>query len=115
MGFWRIHVVDGEAQAEKMAVMEIDAPDVEITERGRMASHCGFGTRLSMVMTEAANGDWKLAQQLCREERERFGEEHARELMRYMQDCVRDRVKQVESGKKDRTPKRSGPSFVLRR
>lgn len=99
---------------ERMAIVEVDAPEVDSTGRGRMASYCGYSTRLSMVMTEAANGDWKLAQELCREERERFGEDHARELMRYMQDRVRRRIREVQNTKKPRGPiERSGPRFVL--
>lgn len=75
----RIWVIDREAYVERRAIMEIEG--VDSLTASREASDYGYGTRLSKVATQAANGDWEPARAWVAETAKRFGQEVADELV----------------------------------
>ena len=67
------------------------APELTASEAAGYASEAAYKTPLAVVATAAIRGDWGPAKELCRGERERHGEEHAKGLMRAIQEAVNEK------------------------
>lgn len=92
----RYFITDREAYAERVAIMlEGQGPEETFAtmEPYRTAGDAAYQTRFAVVASAAANGDWEPAREWCRQERDRFGDDLARELMRDIQRTVEDEKK----------------------
>jgi len=96
-------VLDHEAYQERLAIMleslgseSSPPPADQISLAASEAAECAYRTPFSIVATKAARGDWEPAKELCRGERDRHGDRHARELMRAIQEAVRAKLESIQ-------------------
>lgn len=90
-------VIDREAYRERMEIMMFELqgenPSFTVNDMNHVfsiAAECGYNTLWAMAATAAARGDWTVAKELCRGERERHGDAWARDLMRSIQIAVKE-------------------------
>lgn len=81
-------ILDREAYEERESIMLEAGEHDSVAILG--ASNCGHCTPFARAATSLANGDPAPAQDMCRREAERHGREWGRELMRAMQEAVRE-------------------------
>lgn len=98
-------VLDREAYHERMAIMmealmaEHPSPTQhQLSMVTSEASESAHKTPFAVAATAAARGDWEPAKALCRGERSRRGESAGRELMRAIQDAVREKMGESQAG-----------------
>jgi hypothetical protein len=85
------YVLDREAYQERMAIMMESG--IDPMESSRMATDDAYKTPLALAAKAAVLGDWEPADALCRVERDKHGEAHARELRRSIQDAINEHKK----------------------
>lgn len=92
-------MLDREAYDERMAIMmealmaEHSSPtQQQLSMVASDASESAYKTPFAVAATAAARGNWEPAKELCRGERARRGEVAGRELMRTIQEAVREKM-----------------------
>ena len=81
-------VIDRDAYAEKRACLLEDG--VDQTTAAQQAAYVGYNTPFALAATALANGDQEPAKELCRREMGKHGRDHALQLMRAIQEAVKD-------------------------
>jgi hypothetical protein len=86
--------MDREAYDERLAIMQVEAGEGDnLMHLRQVAADAAYHTRFALAATEGANGNWDAAKEWCCELRERFGDQMARDLMRDLQQAVKDEMK----------------------
>ena len=83
-------VLDREAYDERYAIMLEAGEHDSVAILG--ASNCAHNTPFARAATALANGDLEPAKEMCRREAERHGRERGVELMRALQEAVRESI-----------------------
>ena len=79
--------MDREAYAERRAIMEVEG--IDSLTASRVASECGYYSRLGRVATAMANGDQEPAEAWRAEIATRFGHDAGDELIRDIEQLVK--------------------------
>ena len=92
-------ILDRDAYMERRAIMEealhVDRPNATLHDMQQIwheAAESGYRTTFAQVATSAARSDWEPAKAFCRRLREQFDDGLAREVMRDIQQLVRDKL-----------------------